>query len=259
MTNTSQPAQDPEEAPPPPPAILAGELTLRASRGPVYGPLDLQIPTGWLVALVGGPGSGRTSLLLTLAGRMRPTAGTLQVLGHRLPRGRRTVQAHCALACFDQVDTPDEALTMAELLRERAEITVPLWRRPMRLADPPMDDMLTTVFGESLPDPATQVWHLTPLQVAQLQVAIALIGNPQILVVDDVDDLREPAAQAAFWQTLQRVTGRGVTVVAATTSTIAIPAEMRIVRLADRQPDWVPEVEHSTTATVSPSPASRQS
>lgn len=251
MNNTSPPVEDPDEAPPRPPAILAGELMLRASRGPVYGPLDLQIPTGWLVALVGGPGSGRTSLLLTLAGRMRPTSGTLQVLGHRLPRGRRTVHAHCALACFDQVDTPDEALTMAELLRERAEITVPLWRRPLRLGDARMNDLLTTVFGEVLPDPATQVWHLTPLQVAQLQVAIALIGNPQILVVDDVDDLREPAAQTAFWRSLQRVAGSGVTVVAATTSPVAIPPEVRLVQLADRQPDWVAEVEHSAAPAPS--------
>ena len=69
--------------------IRARGLVLHGSRGIVYGPLDLDLPTGGLVVVQGPQGGGRSSLLLTLAGRMVPDAGSrLEVLGEPLPRRR---------------------------------------------------------------------------------------------------------------------------------------------------------------------------
>ncbi|WP_448629214.1 hypothetical protein [Cellulomonas soli] len=68
------------------PAVVARGVRLRTRRGVVYGPVDLDIPEGTLAVVQGPQGGGRSSLLLTLAGRMVPDSGcTLRVLGETLP------------------------------------------------------------------------------------------------------------------------------------------------------------------------------
>ena len=76
-------------------AVVARNLHLTGKRGPVYGPIDLTVRTGELLLVTGPAGSGRTALLLTLAGRLRPSPGSeLTVLGHRLPRRELPLRCH---------------------------------------------------------------------------------------------------------------------------------------------------------------------
>jgi len=53
-------------------AVVAAGLTLHGRRGLVYGPVDLTVPVGGMLIVQGAQGAGRSSLLLTLAGRMVP-------------------------------------------------------------------------------------------------------------------------------------------------------------------------------------------
>jgi ABC-2 type transport system ATP-binding protein len=57
----------------------------------VFEGVDLSVPAGGLMVAHGPAGSGRTTLLLALAGRLRPSAGTVRVGG--APIGRRTRRA----------------------------------------------------------------------------------------------------------------------------------------------------------------------
>ena len=76
-----------------PSAVVASGLTLHGRRGLVYGPVDLTLPAGAMLIVQGTQGAGRSSLLLTLAGRMMPDrGGRLTVLGHDLPHARSHVQ-----------------------------------------------------------------------------------------------------------------------------------------------------------------------
>lgn len=54
--------------------LRAEAIGVRASWGPIYGPTDVTIREGGLTVLVGSGGRGRTALLLTLGGRMRPSS-----------------------------------------------------------------------------------------------------------------------------------------------------------------------------------------
>ena len=65
------------------PAVVARGIRVSGPWGPVYGPIDLTIPAGGLNVLVCPAGSGRTALMMTLAGRMKPTSGELTVAGAR--------------------------------------------------------------------------------------------------------------------------------------------------------------------------------
>lgn len=231
-----------------PQTITARGLALGSRRGPVYGPLDLDVPTGWVVAVVGPQGSGRTSLLLTLAGRLRPTSGTVTVLGTDGVRHARFVQRHAAVAGFAAIDDLDGGLRVRELIKERADLVVPLWRRPLHVTDAAYTDLVTHVFGAATLDLDVMVADLSALGLARLRVLLAMIGRPQLVVVDDVDAVRDPAEQRELWRTLQRICGAGVTVVAATTSAAAIPDGVRVVSLT---PPSVARASSSTLAIPS--------
>ncbi|HWD15800.1 MAG TPA: ATP-binding cassette domain-containing protein, partial [Casimicrobiaceae bacterium] len=51
-------------------------------RRPVLSGIDLTIPRGRLVAIMGGSGSGKTTILRLIGGQLRPQAGTVEVDGH---------------------------------------------------------------------------------------------------------------------------------------------------------------------------------
>ena len=217
------------------PLLRAAGLTLRGARGDVYADVSLSVRPGELVALVGPQGSGRTALLLTLAGRMAPSRGDLTVLGHRLPRGRRDVQHHAALVNIAAVDDLEESLTVGEVVRERAGLSVPLWRKPLGLRDERMGELRTQAFGPA--DPPrwdTRIWQLTPLQELQTKILLGLVGGPRLLVVDDVDAVRDPDQVAAAWATLVAVAASGVAVVAATTHDGEVPSTVVRASTVDR-------------------------
>ena len=208
-------------------AIRARDLQLESSRGTVYGPLHLDVPAGRLVGLVSPEGGGRTSLLLTLAARMRFSTGTLEVLGRPLPRATRVVQRHRALANFADIDAPDDGLTPREVVGERGGLLAPMWRQVPGWEDIAFQALLSRVFGEGpVPAPDKPIWHLGALDTTLLAVVLALMGRPHLLVVDDIDALHDPADQLGAWRALQRITSPDLTVVASAAAAELVPPEV---------------------------------
>src|SRR5699024_5893838 len=106
-----------------------------------------ELEPGALGVVAGTGGSGRTSLLLTLAGRMRPAAGRIAVGSHRLPGDERRVQETVAIAQAPPAVELDGRLRVRELIRER------------RLIERPRDhgrtlDEVCAVLGVDVPDSA---------------------------------------------------------------------------------------------------------
>ena len=89
---------------------------MRGPWGPVYGPIDLDVDAGGVTVLVCPAGSGRTALLMTLAGRMRPVSGSLSVFGRTRARD---IFSHAALAGIDELDTVAESVTVRDLITEQ--------------------------------------------------------------------------------------------------------------------------------------------
>src|SRR5256886_14891566 len=98
-------------------------LGLRTRRGWVFRDVDLAVEPGELVALTGPAGSGRTSLLLALAGHFRTTEGT------------RRLDGRAGLGLVPGIHEPESGLTVGELVRERQL----LLGRPSPV-DIPLDD-----------------------------------------------------------------------------------------------------------------------
>lgn len=198
------------------PAVTALGLQLHGDRGPVFGPVDLEIAAGTLTLVQGPQGAGRTSLLLALAGRMVPDpASDLVVLGHRLPTQRTLAQRDVALAGFTGIDELDDSVTVGDHVRERLAWLAPWYRRAPRADQAVVDRVLAPVFGD-LPVPGAQtvVWHLDEVDALLLRIALAMAQRPRLLVVDDVDQVHDRSRRRIVWDRLDALAGSGVTVVA---------------------------------------------
>jgi len=203
-------------------AVEASALQLTGRRGRVYGPLDLSIDPGRLTVLHGPQGAGRTSLLLTLAGRMVPDRATkaLTVLGgslvgRRSRRARRRVQRAAAIAGFRGVDDLDESVTVGNVLRERLGWLTP-WYRPVRRISPERyRELAAPVFGDrALPALTTVVWDLEEIDEMLLRLVLATAQKPRLLVVDDVDRIHDQERRDVVWERLAALAASGLTVVA---------------------------------------------
>ena len=209
-----------EESPTRPLAVHARSLVLHGSRGAVYGPVDLEIETGELAIIHGPQGGGRSSLLLTLAGRMVPDRPSeLTVLGERLPRHRRAVQRRAALAGFAGIDDLDDSVTVGNLVRERlAWLTA--WYRPIpHVSQADVNRMAAPVFGpRPLPRVESVVWDLDEVDVMLLRISLAMLQAPELLVVDDVDQVHDSARRQFVWSRLEAIAASGVTVITSAAS-----------------------------------------
>ncbi|MET0699073.1 MAG: hypothetical protein ABWY93_05360 [Mycobacterium sp.] len=170
---------------PPPLAVTARAITVRGPWGPVYGPTDLDVDAGGVTVLGCPAGSGRTALLMTLAGRMRPMAGELTVFGHTRAKDIFGVSA---LAGIDELDTVAEAVTVRDLITEQLRWNAP-WYRLIRRAE--QSDLATVcgpVFGELPLPPLTEYFdELSELDRLLLRISLANTGRPPLLVVGNLD------------------------------------------------------------------------
>ncbi|MGW1431176.1 ATP-binding cassette domain-containing protein [Streptomyces sp. NPDC002431] len=208
-------------------SVIAENLGLKGPRGWAFRGVDVDAAPGSLVAIEGPSGSGRTCLLLALTGRMRPTEGQARVGGLRLPRKMAAVRRIAALGQVPGVSELDPAFTVAEHLRERAL----LQRRfdgALRALLRPRAERVATAQGrinaalkaagldpETLPKGGrTSVRDLERLEALRLSLALALIGGPRLLAVDDTDLKLSDTERAAAWDLLRSLADSGTTVLA---------------------------------------------
>ncbi len=199
-----------------PPAVVAAGLALHGRRGPVYGPLDLTLAVGTMLIVQGSQGAGRSSLLLTLAGRMVPDRGSLlTVLGHDLPRGRTQVQRRTAVAGFAGIDDLDQSVRVADIVRERLAWLAPWYRRVPRIRQHTFAALAGPIWGEQpIPRIETQIWDLDEVDVMLLRIMLAMAQQPDLLVIDDVDQVGDSVRRQILWSRLEALTGSGTTVIA---------------------------------------------
>ncbi|WP_327428058.1 ATP-binding cassette domain-containing protein [Streptomyces sp. NBC_01236] len=207
--------------------VTAEDFGLRGPRGWAFRGVRFDAEPGSLIAIEGPSGSGRTCLLLALTGRMKPTEGTAVVGPSRLPKQMAVVRRVSALAHVPGITDLDPALTVGEHLSERAllqrrfggSLRGLLRPRAERVNEAKLriDTALAAagIDRESLPKGSrTAVRDLERLEALRLSVALALIGRPRLLGVDDTDLKLSDAERAEVWALLKSLTESGTTVVA---------------------------------------------
>lgn len=207
--------------------VTAEDLGLKGPRGWAFRGVTLDAEPGSLIAIEGPSGSGRTCLLLALTGRMKPTEGVAAVGGSKLPRHMAAVRRSAAVANVPGVTDLEPALTVGEHLREGAllqrrfgdTLREALRPRPHRALEARLRvDAALAAAGldlETLPKGSrTAVRDLERLQELRLSLALALLGRPGLLGVDDVDMKLSESERAEVWKLLRSLARAGTTVLA---------------------------------------------
>ncbi|MFB6625767.1 ATP-binding cassette domain-containing protein [Streptomyces sp. NPDC056374] len=208
-------------------AVVVDGFGLKGPRGWAFREVSFRAGPGTLVAIEGPSGSGRTCLLLALTGRMKAKEGTAEVGGLPLPKKMAAVRRISALGHVPGVSELDPAFTVAEHLGERAMLqrrfdgsVRTFLRRPSerRAAARARIDEAVAAAGldlDALPKgERTSVRDLERLEALRLSIALALIGRPRLLAVDDADLKLSDADRAEAWALLRSVADSGTTVVA---------------------------------------------
>ncbi|MCB8906582.1 MULTISPECIES: ATP-binding cassette domain-containing protein [unclassified Streptomyces] len=208
-------------------AVVVDGFGLKGPRGWAFREVSFRAGPGTLVAIEGPSGSGRTCLLLALTGRMKAKEGTAEVGGLALPRKMTAVRRISALGHVPGVSELDPAFTVAEHLGERALLqrrfdgsVRTFLRRPSerRASARARIDEAVAAAGldlAALPKgERTSVRDLERLEALRLSIALALIGRPRLLAVDDTDLKLSDADRAEAWALLRSVADSGTTVLA---------------------------------------------
>jgi ABC-2 type transport system ATP-binding protein len=165
--------------------------------------VSLSIRRGEIFGILGPNGAGKTTTVECLAGLRRPDAGTLSVLGHNV------LTEHDVLRELVGVQLQTAALPEKLRVGEAIHLFASFYRTPV---DP--DELLDRL---GLTDKrATRFDRLSGGQRQRLSIALALVGSPQVAILDELTTGLDPQARRETWKLIESVRDQGVTVVLVT-------------------------------------------
>ncbi len=181
--------------------VQARGLVVRRSGHPVLDDLTFTIARGQVTGLLGPSGCGKTTLMRTLVGVQEITAGQVTLLG--LPAGHPRLRDRVGYSTQDPAVYPD--LTLTENLRYFGTV-LGLRRDRLKAA-------MSTTIGEldlnGLED--RLVGTFSGGQLARVGLAVALLGTPDLLVLDEPTVGLDPVLRHDLWQMFHRLADSGTT------------------------------------------------
>jgi len=186
---------------PGPAALLVEQLSVSFGRRRGLDELTLRAAVGALTAVLGPNGAGKTTLLRCCTGLVRPTSGTLQVLGRR--PGSAELAARVGL--MPQSTGAWSGIKAGELLHYLAG----LYATP--------HDVAALVQRLDLGDLVrTPYRRLSGGQQQAVNLAAAIVGRPELVFLDEPTAGMDPHARRATWELLRELRAAGVTLVLTT-------------------------------------------
>ncbi|HEX6100317.1 MAG TPA: ABC transporter ATP-binding protein [Thermoanaerobaculia bacterium] len=163
--------------------------------------LDLTIRQGELLALLGANGAGKTSAVRILLGLAKPTSGDVRVFGGD-PRDART---------RTRIGAVLQSARVPETLRvqEHIHLFSSYYPNPM-----PLDEVIAAAGLQGLE--RRKFGELSGGQQKRVLFALAICGNPDLLVLDEPTVGLDVEARRAMWKQVRAMVGRGKAVLLTT-------------------------------------------
>jgi ABC-type multidrug transport system ATPase subunit len=180
--------------------------------------VSFAVEAGWLVAVVGPTGAGKSSLAKALLGQLPPASGTVTVTGPDHEHGGRRGR----VAGVPQEDATHPQLTLRRTLEHAAALRVGASVSQRRASvDKVLAELgLTSRAGTRLAD-------LSGGERKRANVAVELVGQPDLLVLDEPTAGLDPGFEKSVFGHLRSMADTGRTI-------IAITHSMRVLAVCDR-------------------------
>lgn len=175
-----------------------GKPPVHAVRG-----LNLTVSVGECFGLLGPNGAGKTTAIEILEGLLKPTSGTVQVLGHTWGRDDQIIKQRIGISL--------QETQLSERLSVRETLT--LFRSFYETGIEPEDAMRRVSLEEKTD---ARVGKLSGGQKQRLAVATALVGNPDLLFLDEPTTGLDPTSRRQLWDIIRTFRREGRTILLTT-------------------------------------------
>jgi Cu-processing system ATP-binding protein len=182
------------------PTVRIADVSKHYGRIAAVTDVSFELAKGEMVALIGHNGAGKTTLMKLMLGLIRPTRGSIEVLGDNPAAGQFAGRRH--LGYLPENVSLDAALTG----RETQAFYGRLKREPVGKALELLD---TVGLGAAA---ARRVGTYSKGMRQRLGLAQALIGQPQVLLLDEPTTGLDPELRQTFYEAIQQLAAEGTTV-----------------------------------------------
>lgn len=165
--------------------------------------VSFTVERGEIFGILGRNGAGKTTTVECVEGLRTPDGGTVRVLGLDPRRDR------------DELTQRVGAQLQESALQEKIRVEEAIELYASFYANPADGDELLELLGIA-DKRTTQYRRLSGGQKQRLSIALALIGNPEIAVLDELTTGLDPQARRDTWELIKGVRDRGVTIVLVT-------------------------------------------
>jgi ABC-2 type transport system ATP-binding protein len=183
--------------------ITAEHLTKRFGGFEAVSDVSFEVPGGQLLAVLGPNGAGKTTTLEMLEGFSAPTSGTVRVLGATPHRGGRAWRARVGLVL--QSTSLEPGLSVRDTLALFAGPYPNPW---------PVGEAIEMAGLQD--DAGTKVGVLSGGQRRRVDLAIGIIGRPEVLFLDEPTTALDPEARRRTWAAIENLAATGATIVLTT-------------------------------------------
>jgi ribosome-dependent ATPase len=188
-----------------PPAIEAHGLTQRFGSFTAVDHVDFKIERGEIFGFLGSNGCGKTTTMKMLTGLLPPTEGTAEMLGKPVKGG--DVESRRRVGFMTQAFSLYTELTV----RQNMVLHAQLFDLPQDKGRARVEELLNDFGLQNVADILTES---LPLGIRQrLSLAVAVLHEPDILILDEPTSGVDPVARDGFWELLIRLSReKGVTI-----------------------------------------------
>lgn len=178
-------------------AIKANKLVVIKDKKHLLNGLTFSVNKGTVTGLIGPSGSGKTTLMRTIIGVQKSSGGTLQVLGR--PAGDKKLRS--VIGYVTQGPSVYMDLTVAQNLSYFATLV----RADRKNVEKVIDEVQLTQQRHQLAQ------SLSGGQLARVSLAVALLGEPELLVFDEPTVGLDPILRNELWELFDELAKRGKT------------------------------------------------
>ena len=184
-------------------AVTVQHLVKKYGRLIAVNDISFSIHEGEIFGVIGPNGAGKTTTVECISGLRAPDSGSISLYGFSPRRDRNKIRE------FVGVQLQESALPPQLKVGEAVRLFASFYRSPM---DP--DELLDSLGIKNVEYSAFK--SLSGGQKQRLSIALALVGNPKLAILDELTTGLDPEARRETWSLVERMRDRGVTVILVT-------------------------------------------